>query len=72
MAFEIGGPRNTDNIFNPNTIPQYDFAFSGFLKKEFDFSLEPNRPICKAYQNQQCALGQSCPDRHPHQSNYNK
>lgn len=65
-------PTAVDLILNPAAAPPYDFAFADFLKREYDFSLAPNRQICKAYQQGLCPLGEKCPDKHPHQSNYTK
>lgn len=45
-------------------IPDYDFAFADFLKKEYRFGIAPTRPLCKADQEGLCPLGNACPDRH--------
>ena len=40
------------------------FAFDDFLKREYHFGLDPNRPVCKAFIQGHCPLGSSCPDKH--------
>lgn len=61
-----GAPLMLDRQPFPNatTTPQYDFAFSDFLKREYRFGLDPRRPICKAFREGFCPLGNSCPDKH--------
>ncbi|CAL8575371.1 RNA-binding component of cleavage and polyadenylation factor [Xanthoria parietina] len=44
--------------------PSFDFAFSDFLKREYRFGLDPNRPLCKAFREGHCPLGKDCPDKH--------
>jgi cleavage and polyadenylation specificity factor subunit 4 len=51
---------------------KYEFTFSDFLRREYRFGLDPNRPLCKAYMQGHCPLGSSCPDKHQMQSSYNK
>lgn len=51
---------------------QYSFNFSDFLRREYRFGLDPNRPTCKAYQQGHCPLGTRCLDKHHVQSSYNK
>lgn len=50
----------------------YSFTFSDFLRREYRFGLDPNRPPCKAYMQGHCPLGSRCPDRHHVSSSYNK
>jgi hypothetical protein len=50
----------------------YSFNFSDFLRREYRFGLDPNRPSCKAYMQGHCPLGNRCPDRHHVSSSYNK
>jgi cleavage and polyadenylation specificity factor subunit 4 len=50
----------------------YSFNFSDFLRREYRFGLDPNRPSCKAYMQGHCPLGTRCPDRHHVSSSYNK
>lgn len=50
----------------------YSFNFSDFLRKEYHFGLDPNRPACKAYMQGHCPLGNNCPDRHNVSSHFNK
>lgn len=42
----------------------YNFAFQDFLKREYQYGLNPDRPICDAYVQGGCPLGKACPDRH--------
>lgn len=51
---------------------QYNFNFSDFLRREYRFGLDPNRPLCRAYQQGHCPLGGRCPDKHHVSSSYNK
>ena len=46
------------------TTPTFDFAFSNFLKQEYRFGLDPDRPICKAFREGHCPLENNCPDKH--------
>ncbi|ODV89864.1 hypothetical protein CANCADRAFT_147751 [Tortispora caseinolytica NRRL Y-17796] len=48
---------------------QYRFRFEDFLKKEYRYDTDPNRPVCKFYLTQHCPNGWSCPDRHTIPSN---
>lgn len=50
----------------------YDFNFSDFLRREYRFGLDPERPLCKAYMQGHCPLGNRCPDKHQVSSSYNK
>jgi cleavage and polyadenylation specificity factor subunit 4 len=50
----------------------YTFNFSDFLRKEYHFGLDPNRPTCKAYMQGHCPLGNNCPDKHNVSSHFNK
>jgi cleavage and polyadenylation specificity factor subunit 4 len=50
----------------------YSFNFSDFLRREYRFGLDPNRPSCKAYLQGHCPLGSRCPDKHHVSSSYNK
>ncbi|KAK9478878.1 hypothetical protein V1514DRAFT_330030 [Lipomyces japonicus] len=40
------------------------FAFEPFLRKEYQFGIDPSRPICKKFNQGICPLGNECPDRH--------
>lgn len=65
-------PADAPLITSPNNpAPMYDFSFADFLKKEYNFGLDPNRPVCKAFREGHCPLGSHCPDKHPmaHSSN---
>ena len=50
----------------------YNFNFSDFLRREYRFGLDPDRPACKAYMQGHCPLGNRCPDKHHVSSSYNK
>lgn len=50
----------------------YDFNFSDFLRREYRFGLDPDRPLCKAYMQGHCPMGNRCPDKHQTSSSYNK
>lgn len=53
-------------------FPTYHFAFGDFLRKEYRFGLDSDRPVCKAFMQGFCPLAERCPDKHYHGSNYNK
>lgn len=72
MTAEVQNPSLVDQILKPSAKPTYNFAFTDFLKREFKFGLDTGRPTCKAFQQGHCPLGDRCPDKHLHQSNYNK
>lgn len=41
------------------------FKFSPYLEREYQFGLDPNRPICRMFlQFDGCPRGNSCPDKH--------
>lgn len=48
----------------------YTFNFSDFLRREYRFGLDPNRPPCKAYVQGHCPLGNRCPDKHQVTNSY--
>jgi cleavage and polyadenylation specificity factor subunit 4 len=48
------------------------FNFSDFLRREYRFGLDPDRPLCKAYMQGHCPLGNRCPDKHQIQNSYSK
>lgn len=50
----------------------YSFGFSDFLRREYRFGLDPDRPACKAYLQGHCPLGSRCPDKHHVSSSYSK
>ena len=52
--------------------PKWNFAFDDFLRREYRFGLDPNRPTCKAFLQGHCPQGSNCPDKHPASSSYNK
>lgn len=65
-------PSAVEQILNPTAFASYKFGFADFLKREYHFGVDSDRPICKAYQQGHCPLGEQCPDKHEHRSNYNK
>jgi cleavage and polyadenylation specificity factor subunit 4 len=50
----------------------YTFNFSDFLRREYRFGLDPDRPLCKAYMQGHCPLGNRCPDKHQVTNSYSK
>ncbi|KAK9451610.1 uncharacterized protein V1518DRAFT_409026 [Limtongia smithiae] len=48
------------------------FTFEAFLRKEYQFGIDPSRPICKKYLQDACELGNACEDRHVHPSAPNR
>ncbi|OJD32890.1 zinc finger ccch type domain containing protein [Diplodia corticola] len=58
-------------ILQPDTQQQFNFNFSDFLKREYRFGLDPSRPICNAFKQGHCPLGNACPDKHPTSSAFN-
>ena len=54
------------------TTPPFSFAFNDFLRREYRFGLDPNRPLCKAFLQGHCPAGSACPDRHVPSSSFNK
>ncbi|MCJ1429732.1 RNA-binding component of cleavage and polyadenylation factor, partial [Sticta canariensis] len=53
----------------PNQLT--NFAFADFLKREYRFGLDPNRPVCKAFREGLCPLGNNCPDKHQSTQSFN-
>ncbi|KAI9842716.1 MAG: RNA-binding component of cleavage and polyadenylation factor [Thelocarpon superellum] len=58
-------------LVDPLATPPFNFAFSDFLKREYRYGLNPNRPICKAFIQGHCPLGDACPDRHTASNSFN-
>jgi len=50
--------------------PNYEFSFSPFLLKTYRFGLDSNRPVCKAFLQGHCPLGNDCPDKHTSQGTF--
>lgn len=52
---------------HPDTA-KYPFKFEPFLRQEYSFSLDPDRPICEFYNSRQgpksCPRGPLCPKKH--------
>ncbi len=48
----------------PHPSPIDRFSFANFLKREYGFGLDPNRPLCKAFREGFCPQGTACPDKH--------
>jgi cleavage and polyadenylation specificity factor subunit 4 len=61
-----------EQLITPPSKTTYDFNFSDFLRREYRFGLDPDRPLCKAYMQGHCPLGNRCPDKHQVSSSYNK
>lgn len=61
-------PQELENAGQPFS----NFNFTDFLRREYRYGLDPNRPACKAYMQGHCPLGGRCPDRHHVTSSYNK
>lgn len=59
-------------ILQPDKQPHFSFSFNDFLKREYRFGLDPSRPICNAFKQGHCPLGNACPDKHPTSSAFNK
>lgn len=59
-------------ILQPDNQPHFNFSFNDFLKREYRFGLDPSRPICNAFKQGHCPLGNACPDKHPTSSAFNK
>lgn len=69
---EVQTPVAPDQQLEETGKAQYSFNFSDFLRREYRFGLDPNRPSCKAYMQGHCPLGARCPDKHHVSSSYNK
>ncbi|KAK9464125.1 uncharacterized protein V1516DRAFT_669622 [Lipomyces oligophaga] len=48
----------------PSISTKTKFAFEPFLRKEYQFGIDPSRPVCKKYVQGRCELGNECPDKH--------
>lgn len=56
----------TNSIIRPNTTNR-PFKFESFLRKEYNFGLNPERPVCPLYSPQNpnsCPNGVNCPNKH--------
>ncbi|AJV94044.1 AQG_2a_G0056960.mRNA.1.CDS.1 [Saccharomyces cerevisiae] len=55
------------SLIHPDTA-KYPFKFEPFLRQEYSFSLDPDRPICEFYNSRQgpksCPRGPLCPKKH--------
>jgi cleavage and polyadenylation specificity factor subunit 4 len=61
-----------DQILDPgNHPPHFSFKFDAFLKREYRFGLDADRPACKAFKEGHCPLGNACPDKHHASGTYN-
>lgn len=58
------GPHDLARQILTHQNPSYTFSFSPFLLASHRFGIPPTRPICKAYLQGHCPLGNACPDRH--------
>ena len=62
-----------EHLLNPGkNIPEFDFSFTPFLRREFGFGRDPERPVCKVWESGHCPLGNECPDKHPPTANFSK
>lgn len=59
-------------VLEPATPVRFNFGFLDYLKREHRFGLDPSRPICNAFKQGHCPLGNLCPDKHPTSSASNK
>ncbi|KAF2099457.1 hypothetical protein NA57DRAFT_38374 [Rhizodiscina lignyota] len=64
MAAELQNPTPVPEAPRETPASGYSFSFDEFLKREYRYGLDPNRPVCKAYLQGHCPLGNSCPDKH--------
>ncbi|KAK9466251.1 hypothetical protein V1512DRAFT_264205 [Lipomyces arxii] len=62
----------TDLAIAPVVSKDLHFSFEPFLLKEYQFGIDPSRPICKKFLQGICELGMACPDRHVQPSAPNK
>lgn len=51
------------NVIHPDT-EKLSFTFDGFLRNEYRYGMDPNRPICRYYAAGHCPRGKACPDKH--------
>ncbi|KAK6457121.1 mRNA 3'-end-processing protein YTH1 [Scheffersomyces xylosifermentans] len=62
-------------ILHPDTKKK-PFKFESFLRKEYNFGLDPDRPVCQFYIPQKgassCPNGNNCPNKHVSQMYNNK
>lgn len=65
-------PSISDQSLEQASRPSYSFNFSDFLRREYRFGLDPDRPSCKAYIQGHCPEGSRCPNKHHVSSSYNK
>ncbi|KAK9314665.1 hypothetical protein V1522DRAFT_408491 [Lipomyces starkeyi] len=62
----------TEQAVAPLIDDDLHFAFEPFLRKEYQFGIDPTRPICKMFLQGKCELGNACPDRHVQPSTPNR
>ena len=60
------------HVLQPSSSTPLRFAFSDFLRKEYRFGVDPDRPPCKAFIQGHCPLGNACPDKHAASNSFNK
>ncbi|AAS52353.1 AEL331Wp [Eremothecium gossypii ATCC 10895] len=55
------------SLVHPDTS-NYPFRFAPFLRQEYSFSLDPDRPVCQYYNSKEgassCPNGTLCPNKH--------
>lgn len=67
-----GLPSSKDALLDPSATPSFSFAFNDFLRREYRFGLDPNRPVCKPFLQGHCPQGKACPDKHTATGTFNK
>jgi len=72
MAEVQSASATPDPVVAQTTKAIFEFNFSDFLRREYRFGLDSERPPCKAYLQGHCPLGNRCPDKHQAASSYNK
>lgn len=66
---------HSNSIIHPNNT-NHRFKFEPFLRNEYNFGLDPDRPVCPFFNHQfpttSCPNGTNCPNKHPSQTFKNK
>ncbi|KAG5417231.1 UTP21 [Candida metapsilosis] len=73
-GYKINSSKQKCSICNERLGYGY-FTFETFLRNEYNFGLNPDRPICPLYNPhnpQSCPLGSNCPNKHVSQMYFNK
>ncbi|KAK6885746.1 mRNA 3'-end-processing protein YTH1 [Candida tropicalis] len=57
----------SNSVIHPNTSNRH-FKFEPFLRQEYNFGLDPDRPVCQFYNpmnpETSCPQGNNCPNKH--------